>query len=164
MIDVNARIVAIGLGIIALSTCRNPLETPPTFDQPVPLETVSSFPSMSGIADRQVQVITSANDWRLAWANVVANYAQPPEPPVVNFDSSAVILAAAGTTNTQLFAFQIAEVRERTSGLFVKAELTWPTCGSLPVMTAPVHIVKIRRVDRLVPLTFTFVNKAGPCV
>ena len=58
------------------------------------------------------------------------------------------MLAGAGNLPTQLISFTIEDVRLHDGILHVVVHEDWPApkCGSLPVVTQPVHVVKVPRL------------------
>ena len=151
--------LALMLLIAGLTTCTAPVESRSDGDL-VPQQDVAVVTFLSGIDTQTGTLILDAASWQSAWGSIYANYAQKPALPAINFDSTVVILAAAGTTPTQLYSFQIKEVRVSGESLHVRVVGVWPTCGSLPVITAPVHVVRVPRVAT--EAQFTFV-RTGRC-
>ena len=154
--------VALSLLIVGLTTCTSPLNAPSEGDI-VPQQEIYSLASFSGIQTQQGTLILDATSWQAAWDNIFANHApdQKPPLPAINFDSNVVVLAAAGMTPTQLFSFQITEVRVTGGSLHVRVESVWPSCGGLPVETTPVHVISVPHVAT--KAHFTFVNTSDDC-
>jgi hypothetical protein len=157
--------VALLFLIAGLSTCTSPLDSPPKGSDGVvvPQQDIATVSAFSGIETQTGSLILDPASWQAAWESIFANYAPAEKPPLpaINFDSSVVVLAAAGTTPTQLFSFQITEVRFTGNSLHVRVESVWPNCGGLPVVTAPVHVVRVPHVAT--QADFTFVSTSDDC-
>jgi len=129
----------------------------------LPQRDVYSLQSFSGMQTKLGRIITDAGGLQRAWEEVFANYApgQKPMIPYVDFTQEVLLLAAAGPTPTQLIWFRITMVREREQHLAVLVESRWPGCGGVPLITNPVHIVRVPRVAT--QATFEFVDNTDPC-
>jgi hypothetical protein len=152
---------SVALLVVALTTCGSP-HSPPVGDV-VPFEEVYSLPSFSGLTSPTAALIVDSASWDAAWASIFSNYgpSQRPPLPAINFDSTVVLYAGTGEVPTQLYSFKITEVRLSDAGtLNVRVESVWPTCGSLPVITSPVHVVSVR--VQSTTARFTWV-KSGKC-
>jgi hypothetical protein len=151
-------------GCIALSACAAESIAPVTPDTPdtpdteqrpavagelIPFEHIASV-TLSDVKKPTYTLITDRESWVKAWSALVAAQLWPPPPPAptIDFDSQAVILAGAGDQPTQLVSFRIEEVRLRDGTLHVLVHEDWPSpqCGSLPVITQPVHVVSVPRL------------------
>jgi hypothetical protein len=111
-------------------------------------EVLSIQNAMTGIETPTRTLITNPETWATAWANIFANYApsQRPPLPAIDFDARVVVLAAAGLRGAQGFFFTIEEVRRHEGTLQVLVIERWPSCGTLPALSAPVHAVSVPRV------------------
>jgi len=129
----------------------------------LPLERVVSIQNaMTGIETPTRTLITDPATWAAAWADIFANYApaQRPPLPAIDFASKIVVLAAAGLRGAQGFFFTIDAVRLAGSSLQVVVREQWPTCGTLPALSAPVDVVTVPRVATTA--TFTVIKDRPP--
>jgi hypothetical protein len=158
--SMNTKLIALAMGVAAVTACRmNSLVSP---REGVTQRGIYNRPS-SGIDARAGVIILDQPSWEAAWQVVVANYAPGEKPPlpVVDFDTHVVLLAAGGVTTTQLLSFRIADVRVGPEGLAVSVDVVSPECGSLPVITTPVDIVSVPRLETRAQ--FTFVDRTAEC-
>lgn len=116
---------------------------------------------MTGIENPTRTLITNAETWATTWASIFANYApaQRPPLPTIDFDSRIIVLAAAGLRGAQGFFFTIDEVRADGGTLEVLVRERWPSCATLPALSAPVDVVSVPRAATTAGFT---VIKEGP--
>ena len=161
MTDMNTKLMALAMGLAAVTACRmNSLVSP---RDGVQQRGIYNRPT-SGIDARSGIIILDQPSWEVAWQAAVArNYppGQQPPLPAVNFDTHVVLIAAGGMTTTQLLSFRITDVRVGPAGLAVSVDVVSPECGSLPVITTPVDIVSVPRVETRAH--FTFVDRTAEC-
>lgn len=137
-------------GCVALVSCsREPAEPTPG-GEPVPFETLASV-TLSEVESPTYTIILDQESWATIWAAIVAGqlWPQPPPPPTIDFESQVVLIAGAGELSTQLLSFRIDEVRLQDGILEVVVHEDWPApqCGSLPVVTHPVHAISVPRLS-----------------
>jgi hypothetical protein len=128
----------------------------------LPLQEVLSIQNaMTGIETPTRTLIATPETWATTWAKIFASYAptQRPPLPAIDFTSRVVVLAAAGVRGAQGFFFTIEEVRSLDGTLQVIVLERWPSCGTLPALSAPVHAVSVPRVATTAEFTLT---KQGP--
>ena len=157
----NTKLMALAMGLAAVTACRMSSLVSPR--DGVSQRGIYNRPT-SGFDVRGGLIVLDQAAWELAWrAAVSRNYApgQQPPAPAVNFETHVVLVAAGGTTTTQLLSFRITDVRTGPAGLAVSVDVVSPECGSLPVITTPVDIVSVPRLDTRAQ--FTFVDRTGGC-
>jgi hypothetical protein len=152
---------------LAAASCgpppSGPVGTGSIDEQYLPQREIFSVRSFSGLDARGGRLILDAASWKVAFDSIMASVAPGTKNtlPEIDFNNWVVLIAAAGSTPTQLVSFQIAGVRGHPAFLQVIVELKWPGCGSLPVETTPLHIVAVPRVAT--EAQFTFENKTVSC-
>lgn len=159
----NARTAVILLVAAALTACavpNGPTQSSGWEDTSdlLPLTDVYLVRSNSGVASRVGRLILDRPTWIAVWDSITSNLGDKrPAPPDIDFNYSVVLLAAAGSTPTQLVSFRITDVHSRPDFLRVMVEVNWPAaaCGSVPVVTTPLHVVAVPRVATEAQFTFT---------
>jgi hypothetical protein len=71
---------------------------------------------------------------------------QAPPLPAIDFSTRMLVLAAAGTIPAAGFFYHIAGATVQDDTLEVLVLERWPSAGTLPTLTSPVHVVSVPRV------------------
>jgi hypothetical protein len=103
---------------------------------------------MTGLAEPTRILIRDRAAWAQAWAVIHVDHApsQVPALPEIDFAADVVLLAGPGLVGAQGFYYTIERVRLHEGTLQVYVLQHWPTCGTLPAISAPVHAVRVPRV------------------
>lgn len=111
-------------------------------------ETVDSIllTSTSGIQKRERAVVTDSLSWVKMWPRLSAAHVIPLPLPEIGFDSSIVLVAAAGTTSAG-HSVRIDSVTSSTAGMKVYVRETMNfQCGPSDLeLRFPAHAVRVRR-------------------
>ena len=103
--------------------------------------------SYTGIEEPRRALLRTEAEWRELWTALAAGRIPPPEPPVIDFASRMVIVAAMGRRPTGGYAISIEDVRATEDTLFVTVVETSPGAGCMTnqALTAPVAVVTVER-------------------
>lgn len=110
--------------------------------------------AMTGMLAPGGRLIADDAAWAAAWDEMHATYGSVPPRPAVDFQRELVVLAAAGQRPAQGFLFYIADIQPQGGTVHVSVLERWPTCATLPALSAPVHAVRIPRLG-ITAATFT---------
>ena len=102
---------------------------------------------VSGIVDRRRMVIGSASEWEEFWNEFAGVIVPTPDPPVIDFETRMVIVAAMGARATGGYTIAIDEVSEGEDGVTTRVIETSPgaSCLLTQLITAPVTAVSVTR-------------------
>ena len=121
-------------------------------DSPIPLERFRSdslpFAVHSGLAKPERRIITDAAEMESLWTRIHAGQTPVPLVPSIDFGEEMVLVAALGGKPSGGYAIRIDSVAARGDGLEVFVRQTRPAsdCMVLAVITAPVDLVRLRRL------------------
>jgi PrcB C-terminal len=109
----------------------------------------SSFTYFSSLQQPERLVIRGAAAWRTAWASIWPNGAPIAAPPDVDFTKDMVVLGALGTRPSSGFAIRFDSAATNTDGItiWVATIRPGPHCGTATVLTQPVDIATLARID-----------------
>ena len=139
--------------IIAALGCSASLDgTPPTgtrVDVHRLRTDAAAFSYFSSLQQPQRLVIRDAASWHTAWASIWPNGAPIAAPPTVDFTREMVVLGALGMRPSSGFAIRFDSAATTDSGLivWVATIAPGPHCGTATVLTQPVDIATLVRVD-----------------
>jgi len=100
---------------------------------------------LSGYASAARLLIADSATWQAVWNKVVATVTPAPPLPSMAFSQSLLVLAALGGRPSSGYGITIDSVVRFELGTRVYLTTTSPGahCGTLSVVTAPVHIVRV---------------------
>ena len=98
--------------------------------------------------------INDAENWSSLWGTLT--------PPSINFSSQTVLIAAAGEEGSAGYLINVTSVTGFADHVLVAATITTPgqNCVTAAVITDPIHIVAVHKVD--VPATLEVTVSQGP--
>ena len=152
--------------IVALSSCSSSKESVKTNDEeksePLVFTEINSGTN-SGYTEKTTQIISTQNDYDLAWKKAYSNYFKKPTPEPVDFETSQLILVSMGEQNSGGHNIKVKAVQENSANIVITVEESKPgeTCASTSVMTYPYQFVSIKKTDK--KIIFETVKKTIDC-
>ena len=144
------RVVLPALVPFALACGQSPTNDQPEFGPRVSVYRTDSVSTLMqgfvrGYREQARLVITDAAAWSQAWSLAHAQMTPVDPAPAVDFTSSAVVLAAAGTRNSGGYSITVVRVVTFESGQLVYVTSTSPgvTCINTAMVTFPIHMVRV---------------------
>jgi len=152
-----------------------PPPPPPADERQVPVEPAASPPSeplfqtvivdqfYSGIGASKRMLIRTGEEWRGFWRELYGEEEPIPAAPVIDFETSMVVVAALGTRATEGYWIEIESVVASEEGIQVEIVETTPGEGCVvnETITAPVTAVAVERREG--PATFISREEVRPC-
>src|ERR1051325_11404978 len=142
----NARTAAILLAAAALTACAVPPDGPTQsvgedYSNLLPQRDIYAVETFSGFTAGSGRRVLDQPSWKMMWDSITANFgAKKPTLPDVDFSTHVVLVAAAGSTPTQLVSFQIIFRSEDDVGRhraeFRRQEADVARCGFLDARRA----------------------------
>ena len=112
----------------------------------VPFTTISRGNS-SGLTERSLLTIRSAEEWQNLWRRHSPHFPTPPPLPVIDFARETVIAIFVGTKPTGGYGVEILRVKMSEDKLLALYKETVPPRGAMvtQVLTQPYHMIKIQQ-------------------
>ncbi|HEY8210989.1 MAG TPA: protease complex subunit PrcB family protein [Myxococcaceae bacterium] len=103
----------------------------------------------SGFKEPARLVIRDQQAWASAWATLMKPNPGASGPPIVDFSSEMVILAAMGERNRGGFGIDMTEAALASDALYVSVLETSPgvSCVTTDAITSPVALTRVARYD-----------------
>ncbi len=118
-----------------------------------------------GIWDELRIVVRDRTSWETLWKRIVSPdpyhdpYQAVPSLPEIDFSREMLVVAAMGRRPTTGYRVLVKSAREGRSGLEVEVE-SISACGTqMQILTAPIDIVRIPRIEMPVTFRETVVNR-----
>jgi hypothetical protein len=117
----------------------------------------------SGIGASKRMLIRTGEEWRGFWREMYGDEEPIPTAPVIDFETSMVVVAALGTRPTEGYWVEIESVLASEEGIQVKIIETAPGEGCVvnEALTSPVTAVAVERSEGQV--TFIEREEVRPC-
>jgi hypothetical protein len=142
------RRLALPLLLCVLSACAD--------SQPLAVELRNQAPALqpihatlySNVREPRRMLIRDAETWAEVWAEMISA-GDPRTPPFVDFTSEDVIVAALGERRSSGFGIAVTGITDdqTTTQVAVTTTIPGPTCDRAEIVTAPLHAVRIRKVE-----------------
>jgi hypothetical protein len=129
-------------------------ETTPERDRPVELA-VWPYRMSSGLPDRERIVVRDSASWIALWRGIVGSHSPVPGAPHIDFRSEMLLVASSGTRASGGHVIVIDSVLADADTLrvIVREQAPGPRCGTPAVLSTPVTLARIDRID--LPVAFT---------
>lgn len=104
----------------------------------------------SGINEERLITLRNQREWEGQWYRITSRHGNPPGPPLVEFTTHMVLLAAMGARPSGGYSVSIDRVSEQPDELqaFVTFTSPGPRCGNTAAITHPADIALVRRSDK----------------
>ncbi len=102
-------------------------------------------------------VIRAQEAFEAFWGDIHSGLNPTPNPPVLDFDKSMLVVAASGTRPNSGYSISVKTVAREGDQLFVHIEETFPgaECITLQVITSPVTGILVTKTDAQVEFVET---------
>jgi hypothetical protein len=102
----------------------------------------------SNLREPRRLLIRDAETWAEVWAEMIS-IGDPRTPPFVDFSKEDVVVAALGERRSSGFGIAVTGLAdaENNTHVVVTTTLPGPTCDRAEIITAPLHAVRIRKVE-----------------
>jgi PrcB C-terminal len=129
---------------------------------PVTLRRLTSS-SYSGYREPKHLVVRDSGTWAEVWKQLWTWQSPEPDLPAIDFDREMVLVAALGERPNSGYSILIESARATVDQLTVSVRVESPGtgCGVLTVMTEPVDVVSVPRLD--VGVQFVERSETGSC-
>lgn len=145
---------AIAVGVVVLGACTidmiSGLPSDVVLDPGDEVESETLYAStVSGLYERKRAVLTDQETFSAVWDQVHDNHVPTPEAPEVDFEDSMVIVASMGGRPSGGYVIRIEGIARVGDDLRVELSETSPgkTCGTISMITAPVVMVQVPKVE-----------------
>ena len=107
------------------------------------------FRFYNGVGEPATVVIRDPEQWRAAWATIVATHSPKPDLPLVDFTKEMVIVVALGTKPSGGYSAEVLRVVRGAYGIDVDYAARSPSdrCFVTGALTQPLDIVIVERVE-----------------
>jgi hypothetical protein len=101
----------------------------------------------SAVTERAARAVRSERAWRREWGRLNARVVPRPRLPRVDFARSMLIVVTAGRRPSGGHGITVTAIHRRGGRLVVRADERAPGrgCFTTAVLTAPFHVVRVRR-------------------
>lgn len=117
-------------------------------DGQISFETVH-MARVSGYKERVYFTVNTQEEWQKVWGEINAGAVAPPALPTVDFSKEMLVLVFQGSQSNGGYSIEVTgvEKEEEVVGVAVKEVSPGASCFTTQVITAPLHVVKIPKVD-----------------
>jgi protease stability complex PrcB-like protein len=136
--------------------------TPVAPDDSIPVVTIAQSDS-SAIGAETTFVIRSNAELGAAWSQIYADRLDRTLPPQIDFDTYMLVIVASGRQPSSGFTVKITGATRDRDGLVVHVTIERPgeNCGTATVITGPIAIARLPKLDR--PVRFDITRTSVPC-
>jgi hypothetical protein len=150
-------------GVCLLAGCAATTPSPPLVLSP--LESNGSLIPYAGREVRGPVIVRDAVAWESLWAEIHARFNPAPPLPAVDFAAEIVVGFAMGLKPSSGFSVRLHDPTRHRGVVTIEVEETspGPGCAVLTVMTAPLHLARLTRIDG--PIEFdpaSTIKNCGP--
>jgi len=136
--------------------------SPVTPDDSIPVVTVSQSDN-SAIGAETTFVVRSQAELGAAWSQIYGDQISRTLPPQIDFNTYMLVIVAIGRQPSSGFTVKITGATRDRDGLVVHVTIERPgeNCGTATVITSPIAIARMPRLDG--PVRFDITRTAVPC-
>lgn len=104
---------------------------------------------MSSYKEKVYFTISSQEEWQKVWGEINLGSTPVPALPTVDFTKEMLVLVFQGTQSNAGYSIEVTGVEKKDGvvGVMVKEISPGGSCITAQVITAPLHIVKMPKVD-----------------